>query len=532
GEAAGLQTTKGEGPFSEIGFYNKKAKWPDVIKKNDEMVKLLPNDEMVKPLPEDRFSRIDVLNIQSTGDIESRAENYHLLKAKRIEFLAGTDEVSPETRADNCRDNFSSWESGEAPLGDNPLDDPAVHKGDAHFRAGRRIVIKAVGEIRLQVGRTTLLINDDGFSVVTRKVNSNIPVPSDTSFSMKARDGISMFGESVAIASARKFSVSDAWGASVGSMVGVLNISGQQINQKTYDKFKYGWATVFNGITLAQNTIIGGIAADYPKKAFALDWWNYGLDVAKFLLESIRDIWDIGRVHPFKTYEEHLKALQRIRSQTWLDMAIDLLTYNSNDPAAFIAMDNAANNPFNGGPVTAIQDVFSTASMLAGADPVDVLMAGLDLVLAITAMVYATAEQEAAREQRVDLYGAIFDGKTKYWDAQKKSDFKDTLNLCALCIDAGIIEICMGINLIYGLGGPASIRLRQSGDIVIKASEQKGLYAELKQEASVPPAIALEKTTANVKTALAVTKMVAGVGKLVMQGESMGNKIPAYMESL
>ncbi|MDR1635936.1 MAG: hypothetical protein LBR93_01230, partial [Treponema sp.] len=39
GEAAGLQTTKGEGPFSEIGFYNKKAKWPDVIKKNDEMVK-------------------------------------------------------------------------------------------------------------------------------------------------------------------------------------------------------------------------------------------------------------------------------------------------------------------------------------------------------------------------------------------------------------------------------------------------------------------------------------------------------------
>jgi hypothetical protein len=66
----------------------------------------------------------------------------------------------------------------------------------------------------------------------------------------------------------------------------------------------------------------------------------------------------------------------------------------------------------------------------------------------------------------------------------------------------------------------------------MKAGAQKKLYAELSQNVSVPVAIGAEKTTANVKTALAITKAVAGATKLIFQGEGRGNKIPAFVEKL
>jgi hypothetical protein len=513
------QKIEGKGPFSEVGFYNKKAKWPDVSKENK---------EMGAPLPEDRFSRIDVLNIQSTGDIESRAENYHLLKAKRIEFLSNADEVSPEMRADNCRDDYSDWTSDQAPLVDAPLDDSAVHGGDMHFRAGKNVIIKALGEIRLQVGRTILVINDDGFSAVTRKVNSNIPVPSDTSFNMKARDGISMFGESVDIASARKFGLSDTWGASIGSMVGRLNISGQQINQKTYDKVQQGWATVFNGITLAQNTIIGGMATN-PDMSAVAGWTNYSIDVVRFLAECGRDV--MGIIKTYETYEKNANALREQRRAAIaasMNIPPDLIAdRNGLEYGELSQMEADEPNPL---PAT---DALDAASAMVGAEPIECLMAALDLVLAITAVVYTTAEQVAAIQQRQDLFGAIFDGETKYWDAQKKSAFKNTLNLCAMCIDGGLIETAMVGNLLkIDMGGPAGIQLRQAGDIVIKAGKQKGLYAELKQDVAVPVAVAVRKAAANVRSGLAAMELISGFDKLVFKTESFDNRFPAYLERL
>ncbi|MDR0998998.1 MAG: hypothetical protein LBL70_08010, partial [Treponema sp.] len=99
----GIQTNVGKGAYSEIAFYNKQAKWPELDDKGDIT----------------GYKRQDTINIQSTGDIESRAENYHLLKAKRFEILVGENakEISPETRIDNG--NSNNWKAGSAPLGDN-----------------------------------------------------------------------------------------------------------------------------------------------------------------------------------------------------------------------------------------------------------------------------------------------------------------------------------------------------------------------------------------------------------------------------
>jgi hypothetical protein len=522
------QKTTGSGAFSEIGFYNKKAKWPDAAKNAD---------NIAGRLPENSFSRVDVLNIQSTGDIETRAENYHLLNAKRIEVLSNADEVSPETRADNCRNDYSTWTGDKAPLIDAPLDDSAVHEGDMHFRAGKNVIIKAVGEIRLQVGRTTLVINDDGFSAVTRKVNSNIPVPSDTSFNLKARDGISMFGESVTIASARKFGFSDAWGASVGSMVGRLNIAGQQINQKTYDSTQQRWAALLSSVTLAQNATIGGMATN-PALSAEAGWTSYGIDVARFLTECVRDI--RGIIKSYETYEGNVKKLhaQRVAKikEAHDNAAQAFIQDQSEDNKVFLnkAINwlSAESRMGGTGRETIATNALDAVSAMVGAEPIEMLMACLDLVLAISAGVYTTVEQAAALQQRQDLYASTFKGEAKSWSAQDKSALKDTLNLCAMSIDGGIIEAAMLVSVGTGFGGPASIQLRQAGDIVIKAGKKKGLYAELKQDAAVPGAVFTRMATTNIRSAAAVTELLAGGVKLGLKTEDFHNRFPAYLERL
>jgi hypothetical protein len=65
----------GQGRYSEIGFYKaEKAQWP--LNEGEE-----------------DFPSIDVLTLDSTGNIRETAENHHLQKAKRIEILADAPEV-------------------------------------------------------------------------------------------------------------------------------------------------------------------------------------------------------------------------------------------------------------------------------------------------------------------------------------------------------------------------------------------------------------------------------------------------------
>ncbi|MDR2783384.1 MAG: hypothetical protein LBB48_06025 [Treponema sp.] len=113
------------------------------------------------------FPKIDQLNIQSTGDIHTTAQNHQRLKAKRIEILSDVDES-----------NFSEDLEGEnRPFGDRDGDDSYLYAGDAHIRAKNRIVIKAWESIELQAGRSSIIINDEGITIASRKTQSNIITP-------------------------------------------------------------------------------------------------------------------------------------------------------------------------------------------------------------------------------------------------------------------------------------------------------------------------------------------------------------------
>jgi hypothetical protein len=204
--------------YSEIGFYNKKTAWKPNTVAND------------APYPE-----IDHLNIQSTGDIHSNAQNYHEIKAKRLEILAGVPDSYDHTKDD---DEFN-WETTKLPLGDTPADDSHLYAGDAHIRANNRIVIKAGDEIVLQVGRSTLRITDAGITLSADKVKGGFANPWNTVLSLTPRDGITMFGQHLNMTGAFDFSLGDIMGGGLSSMAGVIRMKGKDIKASTLTNIGY-----------------------------------------------------------------------------------------------------------------------------------------------------------------------------------------------------------------------------------------------------------------------------------------------------
>jgi hypothetical protein len=272
-----------------------------------------------------------------------------------------------------------------------------------------------------------------------------------------------------------------------------------------------------------------------PKANYAATMVNLSLDIAKWLLEQIKGFQALA-----KSFENYKKNAETLRDRR-IDIAV-ALTNELNQQhqagrisdAVFPDFFRNLDLQFGSGSLEATDNVLDTASMLVGAEPVEMLMAALNLVLDIAAEVYAVVEQSAAIIWRKDLSGAIFEGADKKWNAQGKSDFRDTLNLVAMSIDNGLIAIAM-TGIAIGVGGPASIRLRQTGDVLIKAGEQKNLYAELGQKAAIPASIFTEKSMKWIKGGLAlgkVTSLAGNFANLVLRLEAMQNKIPVYVEKL
>jgi hypothetical protein len=530
GSADKIQHTVNDGAWSEIGFYNKKAKWPDSLKKFDET-------KAGNSLERSRFSRQDMINIKSTGDIESRADNYHLIKAKRFELLANTEELSPEIRAHNDRNAWFEWEPEYAPLGDHPTDDPAIHNGDVHIRAGKRVVIKADSEIRLQVGRTVLVINDSGFSVTARKVNSNVDISQDTSLSLKARGGIDMFGENVNIASSRKFSIADAWGGSLGSMLGILNISGIQINQKIYERLQQQFTEIVNtfGWTgdLIANTAVNSNGWETRKII-------YGFNI-------------------FKTIVNDVKSFYGLHSG-WGDRRVNSVLGQGDAPGTG-QESGQGDAPVTGqesgqgdAPVTAQESGQGDAPRTGqesgqeaevGLEPIEVAIAMMNMILDITSAAYYVVEKTLAAVWRTDLRKSLKENEKTHTDAGEESEKTYTgawkkkllseLNMAAMDYDNGIIALgfdFFGYFFSKGSGGHASIKLRNSGDIIMKANSLKSLYGHEATQAAVPVNTSLETIQSRVRIAAYITKLASDVSKIIFQGMDMGLKIPSYVEKL
>ncbi|MDR2500730.1 MAG: hypothetical protein LBD37_06595 [Treponema sp.] len=190
--------------YSEIGFYHKETRWK------------APDEK------EEDFPKIDRINIQSTGDIRERAENHLQNRAKRFEILVDCDETD-DTR----------------PLGDAEGDDPFLYAGDAHIRAKNRLILKAGRELRLQVGRSAIVISDEGITITTKKTQKNVALPWDTVINLTPRDGITLFGQNVNVGAAYNFTLRESAGGAISSLGGVMRLSARDLLAQSYCKVGY-----------------------------------------------------------------------------------------------------------------------------------------------------------------------------------------------------------------------------------------------------------------------------------------------------
>jgi hypothetical protein len=169
--------------YSEIGFYKRQTQWVSTYtnykgvpvnrnedkeredgKESDEAYakRLLDTCGPRKEGESDKdyikrvttvFPKIDLVNIQSTGDLYSVAQNHQRIKAKRLDVLVDCE---------NPVYNKAKLDRDELPEGDNVGDDSGLHAGDMHIRGSNRVVMKTGQEILLQVGRTVVSLRDDG----------------------------------------------------------------------------------------------------------------------------------------------------------------------------------------------------------------------------------------------------------------------------------------------------------------------------------------------------------------------------------
>jgi hypothetical protein len=206
--------------YSEIGFYNKPTSWKMKDDGGD-------------------YPKIDRISIHSTGDLHENSVNHHRTSARRFELLV------------DCAE-------GEGrPFGDSEGDDSALYAGDAHFRVKNRLVIKAGEEIRLQVGRSAVIISDDGITITSKKSKkNNVALPWDTVINLTPRDGVTMFGQNVNVGAAYNFSLRESAGGSVSSLGGVMRLSARDLLAQSYCKAGYQ-ANMADFIKLYAATIKG-----------------------------------------------------------------------------------------------------------------------------------------------------------------------------------------------------------------------------------------------------------------------------------
>ncbi|MDR2663882.1 MAG: hypothetical protein LBC31_12890 [Treponema sp.] len=233
------------------------------------------------------FPRIDRINIQSTGDMRAAARNHQLLKAKRFEVLVDCDDTVH---------NKVALSKDELPLGDNVGDDSELHAGDAHIRAGNRVVIKAKEEIILQVGKTVVKISDSGLDLISKLVNSNLTNAYDATFTMSGREGIRMFGREVNINADIALGLGDTFGGSFASSLGVVSIGGREITAEGYDAAKYRMLVINALIQYIQCITSGSLGISGNANGRQIKGYvdlttnllNDGADIIKELIDVVR----------------------------------------------------------------------------------------------------------------------------------------------------------------------------------------------------------------------------------------------------
>lgn len=299
---------KGRDPScSEIGFYHAPARWPSKnVEDNyclkhvewqgpdakdptknvyedtyiDRGVKLdssktIPSDASKKI--ETKYPYIDTINIQSTGDIITKAQSANEIHAQRLllestflgeanisygnpsksknEEMAKADKKDIDDITESQKSlivaklqgkDTSKYENNILKSNTNILrrhqkylnitskGADELKKGDICINAEGDITINAQRSIILKVGGSKIEITESGITISSSKGTGLIPGPFDATMSIERSGNISMGGASYSGSFETKAELTDTFGGGVSTSFGSTSVSGYEVGLDTY----------------------------------------------------------------------------------------------------------------------------------------------------------------------------------------------------------------------------------------------------------------------------------------------------------
>jgi phage baseplate assembly protein gpV len=483
--------------YSEIGFYHQETSWKA---KDTERDTFADNKETVDGTDKYVPPKIDRINIHSTGDIHESAVNHHQVRAQRLELLAGENTKAAKT------DTFK--------------------QGDIYIKAGKNITIEAGASLTLKVGRTTLTITDDKFSV-SNQLMSAVPNPVDASISLNVRDGVAISGQTVGIDADRKWSLGDKFGGGISGTVGIvkigcreLSITNQQISAQLGGNLLYmaDYMTKVGSGGLAisayidddmtrhqKQMIINHIAAfgkwfidlgvllyKYYKLSAAVEAYNAAAPGATKVNES----GETFEQYNVRLAQEHVTAVNEANRRGEPVPPTPNFLSSSDDPI----LNKVALDP---------SKLFLDASSTPWYEKFAVC---LDWILSCTKEIYKELNS------------------FKQMDAKAR----DNLNFASLVVDQTLIATATGLMLgaAWGMDGNAGISLSYDGNVTVKAAKNQNFYAVTKSEGAATASIAKNwviTAQEGVSVGLQVEKLLPLIKAVVDSEKSLAGEKPEVL---
>ena len=174
------------------------------------------------------FPEIDRIDVTSSGDVITTAQNYNEVNASRIGLFAGVQSDLEKSKQEvlDSKENGGNYVNGLAALPlDNKDDNLSFTKGDVQVRADHRVVINAQSGIELRCGRSVLKIDDSGIKLISAQIDPLYSTGDDSTLSISAREGVSVSGDTIDLVAKVKYSLSEQMGGKLSSFAGMTRLS-------------------------------------------------------------------------------------------------------------------------------------------------------------------------------------------------------------------------------------------------------------------------------------------------------------------
>jgi hypothetical protein len=231
---------------------------------------------------------IDYVQLHSTGDMEESAANWHKTKAKRVEILAGVDDAAASA-SNGEKLEIDHSDTTQRAFGDGVDQYSMLQSGDVHVRAKERIILKAGSEIRLQVGRSEIIITDSGIIIASRKTRSKIKSNWDSQISVDSNAGTTIYGQHLNLYGGIDFWIHEGYGGSIKSQMGIMRLIGLDLRMGNFNGLHYTMETASKMVDWATNAAaLAGGSANPNSKA-----WVGALQASSLVDTAFSLIWPV-----------------------------------------------------------------------------------------------------------------------------------------------------------------------------------------------------------------------------------------------